>query len=419
MTTAKILMLIVAVGGGCNSGFGQTWIPLTNGPSEHWVSVASSANGSNLIAIAQSWIYCTSTNSGFAWLTNTEPQKGSSYGSWNSIVSSADGTRLVATIAGSLIWISTNSGTTWTSNDVAGVSSWLSMASSADGNKLVGLSGYNTYGTIYNSTNGGMAWMPTRAPTNLWTCIASSADGNKLIAGTTGTGTLGGYVFVSTNSGYDWTLTSLPTNNSWASVASSADGTKLVAVSVAVIVGGGQFHGSVYTSVNSGTTWASNSLPNEEWGSVASSADGNSLVVVSEYPGYIYTTTNSGAAWLSNNAPVQVMYLDNSSPAVASSADGSKLVVAPFVANLSSDSPAPIYTSQTAPSPQLNITPSPTNLALSWIIPSTNFVLQQSPDLISWSSVTDTPPALNLTNLQNQVTLTPTNNIGFFRLSTP
>jgi hypothetical protein len=37
---------------------------------------------------------------------------------------------------------------------------------------------------------------------------------------------------------------------------------------------------------------------------------------------------------------------------------------------------------------------------------------------VSWAAVTNAP-ALNLTNLQNQVTLPPSNRSGFFRLSTP
>ena len=63
----------------------------------------------------------------------------------------------------------------------------------------------------------------------------------------------------------------------------------------------------------------------------------------------------------------------------------------------------------------LNLMPSSTNLALSWLIPSTNFVVQQSPDLILWSSITDAP-TLNLTNLNNELSLSPTNSSGFFRL---
>ena len=52
---------------------------------------------------------------------------------------------------------------------------------------------------------------------------------------------------------------------------------------------------------------------------------------------------------------------------------------------------------------------------ISWLIPSQDFTLQQSPDLLSWTDVTN-PPVLNLTNLQNQVTLPPLDGSSFFRL---
>jgi hypothetical protein len=66
----------------------------------------------------------------------------------------------------------------------------------------------------------------------------------------------------------------------------------------------------------------------------------------------------------------------------------------------------------------LTLVPSGSNLNVSWIIPSTNFVLQQSSDLASWTDVTN-PPVLNLTNLQNEVVLSPTGSSGFYRLKTP
>jgi hypothetical protein len=77
-----------------------------------------------------------------------------------------------------------------------------------------------------------------------------------------------------------------------------------------------------------------------------------------------------------------------------------------------------IYTAQTTPTPQLNLAPTNSNLALSWLVPSTDFVLQQSCDLHNWSDVTN-QPLLNLNNLQNQVMLSPTNSSGFYRLATP
>jgi hypothetical protein len=95
---------------------------------------------------------------------------------------------------------------------------------------------------------------------------------------------------------------------------------------------------------------------------------------------------------------------------VATSADGGKL----FAASLG----GLIYTAQTTPSPKLQLSTAATNLTLAWTLPSTNFVLQQSADFISWANITN-PPTLNLTNLQNEVTLTPSNSSGFFRLKTP
>ena len=66
----------------------------------------------------------------------------------------------------------------------------------------------------------------------------------------------------------------------------------------------------------------------------------------------------------------------------------------------------------------MKIKPTTGNLTLSWIVPSTNLVLQQSADLSGWTNVTNLP-VLNLTNLQNEVILSPTGSSGFYRLKTP
>jgi len=68
----------------------------------------------------------------------------------------------------------------------------------------------------------------------------------------------------------------------------------------------------------------------------------------------------------------------------------------------------------------LNITPVNNNLVLSWLLPSTDFVLQENLDLTTtnWVTLTNSP-ALNFNNLQNQVMLSPSHNSGFYRLATP
>jgi hypothetical protein len=186
------------------------------------------------------------------------------------------------------------------------------------------------------------------------------------------------------------------TQTIWSAVASSADGVTLLAA-----VSGGQ----VYASSNSGTNWTVvTNLPSAAWDYVASSADGVRLVAAQDYGGTVYTSANSGVTWMQANVPPDNWH------SVACSADGNALVAVSFQGL--------IYSSKTMPRPRLNFALSSTNLALSWLIPSMNFVLQQSSNLISWVNLTN-KPALNLTSLQKQLVLSPSNSAAFFRLSTP
>jgi len=72
---------------------------------------------------------------------------------------------------------------------------------------------------------------------------------------------------------------------------------------------------------------------------------------------------------------------------------------------------------RTMPSPHIAITRT-NGMALSWLIPSTNFVLQSSADLSTWIDMTN-PPVLNLTNLQDEIVLPMVDDLDFFRLHTP
>ena len=413
MKAVKILLLIVAVWCSCNSAFGQTWTQ-TGLSNVNWTCFASSADGNTLVAEPTflNGLIFISTNGGVTWNTNTLPSfyfSGTQYGmSFVSVASSADGTKMAGVDVGGFICTSTNSGTSWITNNAPAVS-WYSIASSTDGAKLVAVGG-NGLGPIYVSTNSGVIWLPTIAPSNNWRSVASSADGTKLVAGCSGTNS----IYVSTNSGNTWMTASTPTNKQWV-VASSADGTKMVAAyfSEPSTNSSGYAPGHIFTSTDSGSTWGSNTLVSSFFGSVAMSADGSKIVAATEDP-VVFVSTNFGGSWESNSLPGGGSYFQS----VAMSADGGKLITGSASLTLSLGGLGLSYMSQTVYAPQLNISPVSNNLALSWIIPSTNFVLQQSADLISWVDLTNTP-ALNLTNLQNEVTLSPTNSVGFFRLSTP
>jgi hypothetical protein len=219
-------------------------------------------------------------------------------------------------------------------------------------------------------------------------------------------------ILVSTNLGNGWILTN-PVAASF--VASSADGAQCAAIS-------GQL---ICISTNSGMTWAQTSAPATNWIALVFSADGSRLAAVAggshnlQNPvvtGPIYTSTNGGATWTSNNVPVHNWISG------ASSADGCILVAAD-AGILSSNVPdatvgGGIWISRATPVPQLNIIPTNGNFKLSWTMPSTNFMMQQCSDLGGWKDMTNTP-VLNLTNLQNEVILSPTGSSGFYRLKTP
>jgi len=402
MKSIKYLLSTVSVGCACLgitfAASAQTWTQ-TSAPRTNWIAIASSADGTTLVAAVDAGEIYASTNSGVTWQkgTNSPNFHGSFNTVWSSVAASADGVKLAATSdffnpgapGVGAIFTSTNSGAGWTM-----VSSIImdlqSISSSADGNKLATVV---SDGGIYVSTNSGTTWTQTsapNAPNSDWTPIASSADGTKLVAAF-----YGGGIYISTNSGATWTQTGAPSTN-WFSCASSADGRKLAAA----VSGGG-----IYTSTNSGTSWTSNSVPVTSWRGVASSADGSRLVAVAT-KGLIVTSTNWGAAWLSNNVPSNHWW------SVASSADGTKLAAVVYGGG--------IYTSYTVPKPSLCLAASNNSLAFSWAMTSTNFVLQKISNLskANWTTLTN-KPVLNLTNLQNQIILPSPGSNVFYRLKTP
>lgn len=393
-----------------NFASAQTWM-LSSAPSMNWQCFAESADGNTLLAepAYPSGIIIISTNGGFTWDTNTLPTVslyGQPYGiHFESVTASADGTKLAGANTAGFICTSTNTGATWTTNNVPAVA-WNAIASSADGSRLVAVAGGgNELGPIYISTNAGAVWQPTSAPSNYWRYVASSADGGKILAAADSSSIPN---YVSTDSGASWVPTSLATNQAWV-VATSADGTRMVAAYYGV---GPDLPGHVFTSTNSGGTWESNQWVSSHFESVALSADGNIIVLAGLDP-VVFVSTDFGLTWATNALPGGGAYFT-----IASSADGGKLIAGALFSDVNSFDPGFSYISQSTYAPRMELAPSSTDFALSWIIPSTNFVLQQSSDLASWTDVTNVP-TLNLSNLQNEVILSPSNSSGFYRLKTP
>ncbi len=234
----------------------------------------------------------------------------SSARNWSAIASSADGTKLVATVNNGTIWTSTNSGATWTNLNNSGTRYWSSVAASSDGTKLAATVGYtvnsaNQSGYVFASSDSGATWaQQNNSGSRKWSCIASSADGTKLVAAE-----YNGQIYV-TNSVSNWSANGSPTAF-WTSVASSASGSNLVAVANS---------GQIYTSINAGATWISRVSGTTNWIAVASSADGSRLVATAS-GGQTCVSTDSGVTWIAQNLSV------TGQTSAASSSDGSRLAI--------------------------------------------------------------------------------------------
>jgi len=296
---------------------GITWTERTSSGSTYWRSIASSSDGTKLVAVTPSGYIWTSTNSGATWSTQSNSsgqddwqsiasnstgqylvagvQNGyiwtsSNYGAawfqraisanWRNIASSSSGEYLAAVDgAGDYIWTSDDYGITWsTQSNSSGQHDWTDVASSSTGEYLVAVA-YNDY--IYTSDDYGASWNPQNISAGLsnWRAVSSSSSGQYLTAVVDG-----GYIWTSTDYGLTWSTQGGSSNiNSWYNVDSSADGIRLIAGTW------GSSLGLIYTSDNSGASWtAQTSAGFNDWISVASSSDGTKLAIGGS-GGYIYT----------------------------------------------------------------------------------------------------------------------------------
>ena len=400
---SKIVLTLLALG--CAKGaMAQAWTSNTV-PIRQWSSISCSADGTTMAATVFGGNIYSSTNSGTTWATN-----GASVRGWISAAGSADGLKLVAAAVNDGIYLSTNCGATWNSSD-AGPQNWVQVASSANGVHLFAVT-YSGY--CYYSTNAGKNWhIFTNLPSSQWSSVACSADGTKVLASVSLDDPP---IYSSTNSGGTWVKSSI-VGQPGAGVVSSADGRRFFAIS----------YGMIYLSTNAGVSWAACASAGAG-NALACSADGVHLLTADNQATYpvtnnvhIYVSSNSGTSWQATVVSNAFILKSPASIAVASSADGNDLALAngntKAYVGLGGYAGS-LYTLQPTPHPRLNISATVTNLAIGWIIPSANFVLQQSADLVNWSDATNVPE-LDYTNLEYETIVSPLGGCEFYRLATP
>lgn len=312
------------------TSFSGSWTTASSSAGD-WYGVASSADGSRLIAVGTSLspavsAAIASTNSGTSWSSNTLPTSAF----WTAVASSSNGSNLVAVAGGGSggsgvrgpVYTSSNGGASWVSNSLI-ENFWISVASSSDGTHLAACSSQAALGTVVNSvvittSNGGSSWTTTSVGTNLLS-ITCSTNGQIIYAADNGATENGGYIYVSSNAGATWQTTGSGLNL-WSCIACSANGNTVLAEAE------GSGLGYLGISYNGGATWTTPSgSPESPFSSVACSASGQ-IMFACGVGTYIYYSTNSGATWYQTGS-VQNWR------SIACSADGSK-VVAVYSGNL-------------------------------------------------------------------------------------
>jgi photosystem II stability/assembly factor-like uncharacterized protein len=241
---------------------GATWTKLLTPAGLKWKSVASSADGTRLMAITDESSVYISADSGATWAKKLTTAAANGFVTAGS---SADGKNLITAAYNALVWVSNDYGNTWTSKNLGASIMWQNTEVSPDGTTMVAATAYSA--KLQVSRDGGATWgVPYENIAGIGS-TALSSDGKVVLA------VIGGRVRVSTDYGVTFALQSgdIAADNSFAKLSVSDDGTKMIASS-------GTGPGGIYTSTDTGKTWTLNTAPGATLASVFTSADGAKVV---------------------------------------------------------------------------------------------------------------------------------------------
>lgn len=223
-----------------------------------------------------------------------------------SAVASDNGSIMVASARGTYMVISTNSGTTWTSIPGTATGSYF-LAMSKDGSKIFAAG--NEGGYNYTSSDSGATWVSRSVGGTVMWRPCMSDDGQNILVPVSG-----GYPRLSTDGGATWSNVTALGSASWASCAMSLDGTKRYITNLS---------GLVARSSDSGATWQTSTPAASYWSDVRTSSDGSIVYLAGRVNKKIMKSTDYGQSFslISSSLTLVEPY------AMATSADGSKIVV--------------------------------------------------------------------------------------------
>ena len=284
---------------------GMGWTAQPAGGYRSWFSVATSSDGSTIIAGTSDGSIQISHDSGLTWDAELARRFGAAF---EAVTVSSNGMNMAVASQDGDIWTSADSGSTWTDRILSGSNHWFALAASSDGSRLVA---GTDFGTLIESLDFGATWSEISIPgEHGWFDIAMSSDGQKIIASDYPSQR----IFISSDWGISWQvhLEGLPV----AGVTSSSDGTNLAVG----IVGG-----DIFTSSDSGQTWVDRTNSGSRlWVSLSSSYDGSTIIAGILGAG-VYLSRDYGQTWSQQTWLGEGPWL-----ALASNNEGSKIIVGSF-----------------------------------------------------------------------------------------
>lgn len=293
-----------------SADYGTTWTDRTPPISgRFWVGITSSADGSHLaLADGSPGDIWTSTNYGLSWTDQTN----SGSNGWSSIAGSADGNRLLAVAYNGPVRLSTDGGATWSNASPPPGHQYVSASSSSTGQYLA-VADQGTFPTaqfIFTSSDFGVTWnQQPAAGQRFWGAVGVSPDGSHMYAGD------GTHLYYSADHGTSWSQASGVTGTpSFTSVSASTTGQYAVAV--------GNNTTPIYISSDFGVTWTQETTPTTlfGWNATAMSGDGSRLFVAGNNDG------GGTDIWMAYNAALDSSLLvSNSSPGLTTSTSASTL----------------------------------------------------------------------------------------------
>lgn len=302
---------------------GANWTQLSpTGSVQFWMCSAISNDGSTLLAGAWNGLIHKSDDAGATW-TSLDPYGDAATRTWTSLAMTANGGKFIVCDGGlrstyGFVFISPDAGASWGKANIPSIPPlmWRAAASSATGQKLVAAD-YDL-GYFVTSADSGATWT-RRYPAGAdfafwkrWSGVSMSSDGTKIAACAYGNqnNNDGDYVYLSSDTGTTWTRVSPAAGNiakRYADISMSADGATIMTCATS---SSNPYTDYVYVSTDSGANWTQCSPDTpaltKTWISCAVSSDGTKLAAC-DYSNVFFSGDN-GATWIKLSPPLESEY---------------------------------------------------------------------------------------------------------------